>query len=474
MTVLRSPQRRQFTCAPTLLACAITTVVSIQANAGGFALVEHGASGLGNAYAGAAAVSADGSTAWFNAAGMTELGERKIALAAHVLSTNTEFENRGTTLEVANLGGAEISGSDTATAGTTSVLPNFYYTAPINDEWFYGLSIGAPFGSSTEYEPDWVGRYTTVKSGISVIDFNPSFAWKMSDTVRFGFGVSVQLLSAELSSAVDSGAVCLAVYSDPAVNDPEACLEPGVELVPGFQPNDGSAEITGDSTGFGFNVGALFLPRAGTKVGLAFRSGVEHELDGTGDFDTNENLRVLLDEVGSTLLSDSDATAEVSLPPTIQLSAAQMIGDKLELLGDITWTGWSSFDELRVVYANEQQPDTVSTQDWEDVFRYSVGVNYDLNTSVRLRGGLAYDEEAIPGPERRTARIPGNDRTWLSLGLGYRVGNSLSFDLGYARLFLEETAIDNQNLEATGGSVVRGTYDSSVNIFSAQLNWEFN
>ncbi len=473
MSQSMSGLRRQHLFVPTLVASVITLTLSTQATGGGFALVEHGASGLGNAYAGAAAVSADGSTAWFNAAGITELGERKVSVAAHLISSSTEFTNRGTTLEVANLGGGDISGPDTASAGTNTALPNFYYTAPINDEWFYGLSIGVPFGSSSEYDRDWVGRYTTVDSSINVIDFNPSFAWRMSDTVRIGFGVSVQLLSATLGSAVDSGAACLAVYSNPAINDPEACLEPGVELVPGFQPNDGYGEIDGDSTGFGFNLGALFLPREGTKVGLAFRSGVDHELDGTGEFDTNENLRVLLDEVGSNLLTNSDATAEVTLPPTIQLSAAQQIGDKWQVLGDITWTGWSSFDELRVVYENEDQPDTVSIQDWEDVFRYSLGVNYDLSPAVRLRGGVAFDEEAIPGPERRTARIPGNDRTWVSFGLGYQVGKSLSFDVGYAHLFLEETAIDNQNLESAGGSVVRGSYDSSVDIFSAQLNWEF-
>lgn len=455
-----------------LTTAALACVASGNLWAGGFALIEHGASGMGNAYAGAAAVSADGSTAWFNAAGLTELGDREIALAAHVLSTSTEFENRGTTLEVANLGGGEVSGPDTASAGKTSLLPNFYYAAPLSERWNYGLSIGVPFGSSTEYDRDWVGRYTTIESSINVTDVNPSVAWRLSDSVRLGFGVSVQLLSADLSNAVDSGAVCLAVYSDPAINSPGSCIDAG--LVPGVQVNDGFGEVSGDSTGFGFNLGALFLPREGTKIGISFRSEVDHELDGTGEFATNESLRGLLDTVGSTLLTNSDVSAEVTLPAMLSLSASQTIGDSIELLADLTWTGWSSFEELRVVYDNEQQPDTVSIQDYNDVIRLSAGINYDLNRSLRLRGGVAYDEEAIPGPERRTARIPGNDRYWVSLGLGYRASNNLSFDLGYAHLFIEDTAIDNQNLEANGGSVVRGLYDSSVDIFSAQLNWEFN
>ncbi len=461
----RAPERRA--CALAVLAAAVSGNVS----AAGFALIEHGASGLGNAYAGAAAVSADGSTVWFNAAGITELPDSEISLAAHVLSTTTDFTNEGTTL-AASLGGAEVSGDDATSAGTTSILPNLYYNSRLNDQWFYGLSIGVPYGSSSEYDRDWVGRYTTVQSGINVIDVNPSMAYKLSDTVRLGFGVSFQVLDAELGSAVDSGAVCLAVYGSEQVNMPEQCFEAG--LTPGNVERDGYGNVTGDSTGVGFNLGALFLPGPNTKIGVAYRSGVDHTLDGDGDFTTDEALRELLDNVGSTLLTDSGAATDVSLPATLSLSAAQRVGERAELLADITWTGWSSVQEIRITYDNQQQPDTVSRLAYNDVLRFSAGVNFDLNTKVQLRGGLAYDQEAIDGPGTRTARLPGNDRTWIAFGLGYRASDRLSFDLGYTHLFLPDTAIDNQNLESAGGSIVRGNYDSSVDIFSAQLNWAFN
>ena len=61
----------------------------------GFALIEIGASGMGNAYAGASAVSADSSTAWFNPAGMTELEGGQFTVAGHILSTDTTFSDRG-------------------------------------------------------------------------------------------------------------------------------------------------------------------------------------------------------------------------------------------------------------------------------------------------------------------------------------------------------------------------------------------
>lgn len=451
------------------------------AQAGGFALIEHGASGLGNAYAGAAAVSADTSTVWFNPAGITEIEGRELAAALHVISADTTFTDQGTTLG-ARLGGSIASGPDTASPGGATVVPNFYYVAPINQQWSYGLSIGVPFGSSTEYDDNWKGRYTTIRSGINVIDINPAVSYRVSDKVRLGFGISLQRLSAELSSAVDSGAACLglAASADTSFNSAD-CFNAG--LLPGDVDNDGFGEVTGDSTAFSFNLGALFVPREDVKIGVAYRHTASHELEGDADFTVNEALQTVLDSntnpasqpLTQGFLNNTTATAEVDLPATFSVSAAWEMNKKLQFLGDITWTGWSSFEELRVVFDNPAQPQTLAVQDWEDVFRYSAGLNYAYSTALTLRTGIAFDEEAIPSPQRRTARIPGNDRTWFSLGAGFAVSESLSLDLGYAHLFLDETPIDNSDPESGGtGQVVRGLYDSSVDIVSAQINWAFH
>ena len=466
---MKQPIRRQL-----IGACALSGL-AVQAHAGGFALIEHGASGMGNAYAGAAAVAHDSSTIWFNPAGMTELGGRELAVAFHVLDSSTEWSDRGTSLNAA-FGGGPVPGPDGAGAGTTSVLPNFYYTAPIDGRWSYGLGFGAPFGSSTEYDEGWKGRYGSLESGIQVLDVNPSIAYRVSDTVRLGAGISIQQLSADLTSAVDSSAACFGTVGQ---SDPGACLGAGLVQF-GNGELDSRGEITGDSIALSFNLGALFLPRDGTRIGLAYRHGASHELEGDGDFTTDATLREVLDEAGDrgspfgTFLTDTGATAEVDLPATFMISVAQDVGARVQLLGDITWTGWSSFEELRVRYDNPVQPDTLSLQEWEDVFRYSAGISFALNERLVLRGGVALDEEAIPGPERRTPRIPGNDRTWVSFGAGYDFNPNLTLDVGYAHLFLDETPIDNDGAESPGSTTIRGEYDSGVDIFSAQLSWHFD
>lgn len=456
------------------------------AHAGGFALIEHGASGLGNAYAGASAVSSDGSTVWFNPAGMSELNGRQTSFAMHALISSTDWEDRGTELGFL-LGGGEVSGPDTASPGTTSALPNFYYVAPIDTKWSYGVSVGVPFGSSTEYDPDWKGRYTTVKSGINVIDINPALSYKVSDKWSLGFGVSVQRLTGELGNNVDSGAVCLSLADSAAVDTGFGAADCVNEsLVPGNAETDSSVVISGDSVGVGFNLGALYLPTDGVKIGVSYRHSIDHDLEGDAEFSVNPALREILDTnsnpatqpITSTFLRSVPATAEVKLPPTLSLSGAWQASDKVQLLSDLTWTGWSSFQEIRFKFdtANPLQGDGVSLQEWEDVVRFSLGLNYQHSPKLILRAGYAFDEEAIPSPQRRTARIPGNDRTWLSFGLGYQVNQSFSFDVGYARLFLDETPIDNANAERGEGTgtFLRGVYNSNVNILSAQVNWAFN
>ena len=62
----------------TLMALAVASTLggaSTLASAAGFALIEQSASGLGNAFAGAAATAEDASTVFFNPAGMSQLRE---------------------------------------------------------------------------------------------------------------------------------------------------------------------------------------------------------------------------------------------------------------------------------------------------------------------------------------------------------------------------------------------------------------
>jgi len=447
-----------------------------QLHASGFAIIEHSASGMGNAFAGAAAIGEDASTTWFNPAALTRLDGPQLVVSGHIISPIADFTDKGSNVNPALTGGV-VPGSLTGKnddGGKLAFVPNLYYSRPVNDEMVFGLAVNAPFGLETNYDDDWVGRYHGLKSAIISLNINPSLAWKVNDTVSIGGGISAQYVKAELTSAIDSAAVCLkAANGDPAkIAD---CGALGLST-PAQADDDSKAELESDNWAFGFNLGALFHVGDRTRIGVSYRSEVEQDTDGTARFTINPKLQPVIDGInaqlnplGKALLQNSDINATVSLPASFSISAAHQLDDKILLLADVTWTGWSSFDELRIQYASGQD-DSVTDERWDDVLRYSIGINYRKDDKLTLRAGIAFDEEAIPDPQHRTPRIPGNDRTWVSAGAGYRFSPQARFDIGYAHLFVDDTPLDHTD---DNGYSIRGVYEASVDIVSAQLTWNF-
>lgn len=430
-----------------ILAALISLGSAGSAHAAGFALIEMNANGQGNAYAGAAAYTPNASTVYFNPAGMMQLEGEQISIASHYIDPTSDFENQGSTLAdgVTPIGGPEDDG------GESAFVPNFYWVRPIDDNMSFGLGVNSPFGLKTEYEDDWVGRYHAILSDLKTVNINPSLGYRVNDKVSIGGGINVMLADVELTSAVDFGSLG------------------------GFpQAADGMAELEADSydhLALGFNIGLTYMVSNITTIGVAYRSQIDLEVDGDADFTVPGTVAPLLPPGN---FVDTDLSAEVTLPASLSFSVAHRV-DKFTWLADVTWTGWSSFDELRIEY-DSAQLDSVTTEDWDDSWRYSVGFDYQATDTLVLRAGLALDETPIPSSERRTPRIPGDDRTWVSLGLTYVASDAFSFDVGYSHLFIDDVDIDNTFESAVPAlnHTLTGEYEAEVDILSAQLNWKID
>lgn len=430
------------------------------AHAAGFALIENSASGMGNAFSGAAAVADDASTVWFNPAGMSRLEGRQAVLAGHLILPGAAFEDRGSSVSAA-LGGTPLSGSDDKTR-TPAAVPNTYLVGELDNGVRLGLGINAPFGLTTEYNDDWIGRYHAVKSDMKTVNFNPSIAFQASERLSLGLGANIQYVEVELTSAVDFGSLCYSLM--PASSCGAAGLAP--------QQNDGFARVAGSNWALGWNAGLLFDLNDQTRLGVAYRSAVTQKVGGKAEFSVPGEAAFI---TASGAFTDSAVQARVTLPDSLSLSLAHQPGDGLTLLFDATLTRWSRFEELRIEYDNPAQPDSVTTENWQDSWRFSAGANIALDEDLTLRLGAALDQTPIPDAEHRTPRMPGNDRWWLSAGLGYQYSPDLRLDLGYSHLFVEEADIDNtlETSVPTLQHTLEGRYTSSVNIISAQASLSF-
>jgi len=440
----------------TLAATTLTTLglAASVSHAAGFAIIEQSVSGLGNAYAGAAASAEDASTIFFNPAGMTAVDGQQIVAGLHAIKPSTEFSNTG----------SSATGGDGGDAGKLGLVPNFYYLTDINNEVKFGLGISVPFGLATEYDDDWKGRYQAVKSAVEAININPSLAFKVNSKWSVGFGANLQYFKAELTNAVDFSSICLG--AEGAGQLPSGTCSGAGLATPQSTASDGFADISGSSWGFGYNLGVMFAPSEATRVGLAYRSQVKHTLDGTADFTLPTGAQAIAPLAMA--FADSDVTAGVDLPSTLSLSLFHQLNNAWALLADVTRTGWSSYDKLKIEFDNVYKSPSEEENNWKDNNRYSIGVTYAPSQMWTYRAGIAYDETAVRNAELRSARIPGNDRTWLALGLGYQVSKSIAFDIGYAHLFVKDGDIDRTG--ATG-DLLKGSYESSVDIFSGQIVW---
>ncbi len=444
------------------LSCAMLLTLPATSFAAGFAIIEQSASGLGNAYAGGAAAAEDASTIFFNPAGLTRLPHRQLIAAGHVIAPQANFSNNGTQSLLPGV--AVALGGNGGNAGGEAFVPNLYYSMPVNNDLVFGIGINAPFGLKTEYDRGWIGRYHAIESELKTVNINPTIAWKASDQLSLGFGVSAQYVEATLSREIDTGSACVGLLTVAGDPTPVATCAGTFGLTP--QQSDGFAEINGDDWSYGFNFGALYQLNDVTRVGLAYRSKVSHELEGDANFTVPAGFSAL---VGPTQYIDTGAKADVDLPESLSLSIYHDVNDKLSVMGDVTYTRWDRFEELRVRY-DSAQADTVTPEQWDNSYRVAFGANYRVDSGLTLRAGVAFDEEPIPNDSLRTPRIPGNDRTWLAVGAQFAASDKMLFDVGYAHLRVADTNINHS--DATAGTLI-GSYQNEVDIFSAQLTYNF-
>ena len=418
---------------------------SSAAFASGFAIIEQSVSGLGNAYAGGAASAEDATTIFFNPAGMTRLDKTEAIAAMHIIVPSAKFKNNGSTHATT----APLTGNNGGDASNAALVPNLYITTPIADRLTFGLGINAPFGLVTEYNDSWVGRYHALKSDLRTVNINPSFAFKSSDNLSLGFGVTAMKVDVELSQMIDFG------------------LIGATFMVPGSIPQgqDGKVILDADDWAYGWNIGALYEFNQGTRLGVAYRSRVFVEVDGSADF-----IDVPVALSGS--FFDTGVSGKITLPATVSVSAYHKATDKLAVMADITWTEWSSFTDLVFDFSDPAVADSTTPENWDDTWRYSVGVSYDLNRSLVLRGGLAYDETPM-ADNYRTPRIPGADRYWISFGAGIQLSKAVVVDLAYTHLFVDDSKINLVSADNASKGYLTGEYENQVDIASASVSYRF-
>lgn len=428
--------------------------------AAGFQLTEQSSLGAGRAYAGAGIVGDDLSAVHYNPAGMTLLEGTRFQAGGVWIGINADFDSdNGEADENGRLKG--------------QMIPAGYVTHQVNDKVWLGFAMTVPFGMGTEYSRDWKYGNRGTSAKIYTFDMNPNIAYKVSDFISVGAGVSVQYAKAKLGMRMDA--------------------QPGVNLAHG--------KVEADSWDWGYNLGIMLSPSDKLRFGLAYRSSIEHNADGDLKISgVNTNFLEALLGGYSKYASMLDGqmlgtSATIKTPDTIMLTGTWEATDRLRLSGLIRWANWSNFDDLKlkndlpsglssalgpIIAKNpvlgqivgEMKEVTIENK-WQDTWLFSVGADYKINSAFTVRGGIAYETSPIDDQSTRMAVIPDTDRVWLSLGASWYATKDLQFDVGATYLMGIGDKDLYDDLKSKGGKKV-GEYDSlDAYLLGVQMQYRF-
>jgi len=405
---------------------------SSESAASGFMVRENSAASLATVFAGNASRADEVATVFNNPAGMSWLQGSQTQIGGTGVFPSINFEGEATVF------GTPIPADNSRNNGQFAFVPHAYAVFDFTERLKAGFAITVPFGNTIDYSEDWSGRYVNIKTAALSVDINPNLSYKLTDRLAIAGGISLQYLKLDLSSKIPQ----FLIFGDPTAPD-------------------GGFLLKVDNWGVGFNLGVLAEPWDGTRIGLTYRSGIDHGMKGTLTFDpTTSPLLGLV---------DGPANSDISVPASITGGFTQRLSENFSVSADVQFTQWHTFDQVLV---NSNNPDFVFHEEYRDTWMVSIGGVYRLNPRWTLRAGVGFDESPVVDAFRDTG-VPDKDRYMVGVGFGYQITPSVSFDVGYAHYFAAGHATMNESVNRiepiTGLVILNGRYDNAMNYLSFSL-----
>jgi long-chain fatty acid transport protein len=409
------------------IAAGVSLSAMQSALAGGFAIREQSAQGMGVSFAGAAAGGAGLGSMFWNPAIMTQYHGWNVSSSATLIipNANVRLTNTVPALPFA-------SSSGTITQG--AVAPASYMSYQINDSLWAGIAVNSRFGLVTKYPFNGNWQTGARSSKVFSVSFNPNIAYKVNEFLSVAAGVNIEYFKVRLTGA-----------TGPAPNAPSVILE-------------------GDSWAVGYTLGATIRPAPGTTIGIGYRSEMRPKLEGT---------------VINALPLPNGIQSNIVLPQQVTIGLRQEISPAFTLLAGLEWTNWKVFNSFPVVSTGPILPGVVLAPltlnfRWQDGWMASVGGEYKWDNKLTLRSGIGYEWSPVTAATRGL-RLPDANRLWVSAGLSYKWSERLSIDASYTHLFIPKAALNITPTSPTfTGVQMFGRARAHFDLISIGLNYRFD
>jgi long-chain fatty acid transport protein len=387
----------------------LTLILASVALAGGFQLNEHGASAISQGGAFAARAS-DASAIYYNPAGLGFQSNGSIMLGATGIDPTITF-----------YGPLQNNTNAETRMNSQFFTPiNGYVVYPVMDRLMAGVGVYNAYGLGTDWPTDWSGKNLVTKVDLKTFWLTPTLAYRVSDDLSVGAGVS---------------------------------YVSGTVLLEKAAPFDSRVTLDMNAHGWGFDAGIDYKPLPRLTVGLSYRSKVKVDASGSAGF-------VPLIPV----LPEGGVSTTITLPATGYAGVAYKLSDVLSLEADYQYVGWSSYQNLTFTFTKDGSTQS-APKNYSDTYILRVGGEY-LMGCMKLRAGYYFDHTPVSDPYVDPL-LPDASRHGLSAGIGVNITNHLSVDAGYLFIKFLDRSVTN-TIPATSFD---GTYKSYANLFSLDLGY---
>jgi long-chain fatty acid transport protein len=396
----------------------------------GFALVQQGTGAMaqGNAFV---AEANDASAIFYNPAGLNQLKRPQLYIGSFFFYPDQEYHGPGGFSE---------------TRPRFHNAASFFLAVPVHDRVALGLGYFSPFGLSTDWPADWAGRYITTYSRLKTYNVNPLISLKLMDNLSIAGGVNF-------------------LWSD-------VRLRRKIPIIP--RPLlDGKSDIAGSGTGIGANLGLLYEPLQGVKLGVSYRSRIYVDHSG--------RLELSLPTFIRRVPRDVDGSAKLIFPPSVTFGVSVNRFQPFTFNVDATWTGWSTYDNLevklnRTILVNGRPATSIVTEkNWHDAWALRFGANWQVKDNMKIRAGYTFDMTPVPNSTIEP-QVPDSNRHIFAVGGDLKVWR---LTLGIAYNFILNEARNKDNLIAFNGvplpapAQVNGKYQSHTHTLGLSAAYDF-
>ncbi len=401
-----------------------TALFSSSAHAQGYGVYEQGSCVMGRAGTGVASPCGDGSSIYFNPAGIATATSTEVAAGATGIFVSGDFTN-------------DITGFRTSLNHALHLVPHAYLVRPVSDRLVAGLGVFVPYGLATDWPSDFEGRFLGYHSKVQAVYVQPTLAFRVTPRVRVGAGFDLTFVSVRLSQRLD--------LSEQAT--PTAGVTFGMLGVPAGT-DFADVDLTGTGTGVGghfgvqadltpeLTLGARYLLRQtvnfsnGTATVTPVPTGLILAAGNPFGAPAGTPMDALLAPqfTGDGPLQDQGGGTSLTLPAQMVVGLSWRGIDRLNLLADFQYTDWRVFDTLSVTL--ERLGTTDIPEDYQRAYTWRFGAEYGLTPTSTLRAGFYTHNGAAPD-ETVTPNLPEGHRNSWTLGLGTRLGSNLGVDLAY-------------------------------------------